>query len=192
MAEEDNQNWRELALRAKDKLSEANAFIQQIMSPPFVYGTLVNRSDESADVDVGGRVMEVHYNPEVKDKLVPGTPVRLNPESYAVVGVRGRSGTGTLTTIEEVLEDGSVVINESGRKQVLRVSGEAKEGDRVVVDAGFHTILQNFGKKSTQYHVAEVPVIPWSKIGGLESAIQSVKDAIEEPFVNREIYAKYG
>src|SRR3989338_5087760 len=104
----------------------------------------------------------------VKNKLVPGTPVRLNPENYIVIETRERSGTGVLTTIEEVLEDGSAVINENGRRQVLRTNEKVKEGDRVVVDEGFHTVLQNFGKKSTQYHIADVPVVPWTKIGGLE------------------------
>jgi proteasome-associated ATPase len=189
---QDNQNWKELALRAREKLGEATGFIQQLMSPPFVYGTVVNHNEDSVDVDVGGRVMEVHYNPELADKLVSGSPVRLNPESYAVVETRGLSGTGTLTTIEEVLEDGSAVINEGGRKQVLKTSTEVKEGDRILVDPGFHTVLQNLGKKSTQYHVAEVPVVPWSKIGGLETAIESLKDSIEEPFVHKEVYERYG
>jgi len=189
---ENDQDWKMLALIAKNKLAEQQEFIEKIMSPPFVYGTVVGRNNDSVDVDVGGKIMEVRYNPVVKNKLVPGTPVRLNPENYIVIETRERSGTGVLTTIEEVLEDGSAVINENGRRQVLRTNEKVKEGDRVVVDEGFHTVLQNFGKKSTQYHIADVPVVPWTKIGGLELAIQSIKEAIEEPFVHRDVYARYG
>ncbi|MBS3086225.1 AAA family ATPase [Candidatus Pacearchaeota archaeon] len=190
--EREIQQLKDIALRAREKLSEAEEFIVHVTRPPFIYGTVISVNEDSVDVDVNGRVMEVGYNPEILDELIPGAGARLNPETYAVIETRERKGGNILTSIEEILEDGSVVVNVGGRRQVLKTEEEVREGDRITVDPNFRIILQNFGKKSNQHHVAEIPIVPWSKIGGLESAIQSLRDAIEEPFIYKDIYARYG
>ncbi len=192
MVSEEQTNWREIAQRAREKLAEAQEFIQQVTSPPFVYGTVIGLNGESVDVDVGGKVMELSFVGKVKDQLRAGTAVRLNPETYAVIDVRSQNKTGVLSTVEEVLENGSAVVNDSGKRQVLRTSSQVQPGDRIIVDAGYHTVLTNLGKKSNLHHVAAVPVVPWSKVGGLEQTIEALKEDLEKPFVHREVYTRYG
>lgn len=189
--EEKVETLTDLNERVREKLAEAREFIEQVKTPPFVYGTVVCLNGDSVDVDVSGRIMELSFVRPLEEYLVPGTSVRLNPETYAVVDIRDNNGIGVLTTVEEVLEDGSAVVVEGGRKQVLKTSNPVKEGDRIIADQGFHTVMQNLGKKSSQYHVSDVPVVPWSNIGGLEDAIAALKESVEEPFVYRDVYAKY-
>jgi len=184
--------WKEIALKARDKIMKMEQFIQKVTTPPFVYGTVISRGDDSADVQVDGRKMEVSYVDDVREKLIPGAVVRLNPESMAVVGMRDASQTGLFSTVAEVLPDGIVVVEEGGAKHILKASTEAKAGDRIMIDQGFNVVLQNFGKQSSKYSVPEVPVVPWSRIGGLEQTIETIKETIEEPFIHREVYARYG
>jgi len=191
MAREE-RNWKELALNAKEKLEEAQSFIKKVTSPPFIYGTVVNQNDKSVDVSVNGQVMELNYVDKVKNKLVPGAAVRLNPKTYAVVDVRNTNETGMSSIVEEILDDGKIVVEDGGRKHIVKSSSKCKQGDRIIIDPSFNTVVQNLGKKSKQYHIEEVPVVSWSKIGGLEDTIETIKETIEEPFVNKSIYERYG
>ncbi len=191
-------DWKEVALKAREKLAEANRFIKSVTAPPFVYGVVVNYNGrESVDVAVQGKVMELNYSPDVKEKLAPGIPVRIK-EVYtdfgivlSVVDTRPYIGTGIKTSVEEVLDDGRVIVEDGGKKYILNSSG-AEKGDRVIVDSGVNVVLQNLGKSSKRYHLDEVPYVPWDNIGGLEETVELLKETVEEPFVHRDIYSKYG
>lgn len=184
--------WKEIALKAKERLAQAQEFIAKVTSPPFVNATVVLVNEDSAEISLEGRVMEVNYVDKLRQDLTPGAAVRLNPESYAIVALRESPSTGLFSSAAEILEDGRVVIEEGGAKHILQTSGKIEVGDRIMIDNAMRIVLENLGKKSSQYHVAEMPVVPWSKIGGLETTIELVKETVEEPFVNRAIYEKYG
>lgn len=192
MASREEPNWKAFALAAKEKLEEAEEFIKKVTSPPFIYGTVVKRNEGSVDVSVDGRIMEVNYLDKVKKNLLAGTAVRLNPETYAVIDIRPINEIGTTTVVDEVLDDGRAVIEEGGGKHIIFSNSKIKQGDRIIVDKSFSVVLQNLGKKSNQYQIQTVPVVPWSKVGGLEKTIGVIKETIEDPFVNKEIYARYG
>lgn len=84
----DGIDLQETVLIMRDKLAEASAFIKKVTSPPFIYGTVVKLNDDSVDVEVGGKVMEVNINPRIElDQITPGVPVRLSPETFSIIGV---------------------------------------------------------------------------------------------------------
>ncbi len=191
---QEETDWKELVLRTKQKLEEANEFIQKVTAPPFLTGIVVNynKASESADVSVDGKIFEVNYIPGVSKRLKSGVSVRLNPETKVIMDVRKSNRTGVLTTVSEVLSNSTAIVEEAGVKRVILTTAKVSEGDRVIVDEGFHVVIKNLGKKSTQYHLQETPFVPWSKIGGLESVISSIRECVEEPFVHRKIYERYG
>lgn len=186
----------EMLLKAREKLAQAQHYIRAVQTPPFVYGTVVayKPGAGSVDVSVSGKVMELSYAPDVENRLRVGRCVRLNPETYAVIGVRRYNGTGITTVVSEVLDDGRVVIESDGKRQVINTGRKRKKvekGDRIITDPGSNVILENLGRENNEYSIAEVPVVPWSKIGGLEQTLDVIREAIEDPFIHREIYAKY-
>ncbi len=189
----------DLLMRTREKLAEANDFIKAITTTPFTYGVVVNyNGGDSVDVAIGGKVVEIGYHQRIRSKLAPGIGVRIKdiPAGMSsipcVMDIRPYNGIGVTTSIDEVLEDGRVVVEDGGKKYVLKICGNAEKGDRIIVDSGINVVMQNLGKKSKQYHVAEIPYVPWCAIGGLEETIETLKEAVEEPFIHSEIYERYG
>jgi len=68
-----------------------------------------------------------------------------------------------------------------------------KAGAEVRVEPNFKVALEYFAAKETQeYYLEEVPILPWSKIGGQEEAIKVIKDAIELPLLYPELFTRFG
>ena len=44
---------------------------------------------------------------------------------------------------------------------------------------------------SHEHYLDSVPELPWSKVGGQESAIEAIKDAIELPLLHPHLFAKF-
>ena len=56
------------------------------------------------------------------------------------------------------------------------------------MEPNFKVALEHFAAKEAQdYFLEEVPILPWSKIGGQEEAIGVIKDAIELPLLHPEL-----
>ena len=61
------------------------------------------------------------------------------------------------------------------------------------MEPNFKVALEYFAAKETMdYYLEEVPVLPWSKIGGQEEAIGVIKDAIELPLLYPELFERFG
>ena len=68
-----------------------------------------------------------------------------------------------------------------------------KSGSEVRMEPNFKVALEHFEtKESSDYYLEEVPVLPWSKIGGQEDAIGVIKDAIELPLLHPELFERFG
>jgi proteasome-associated ATPase len=155
--------------------------------------------DNSLDVFVNGRKMRVLASPQVKiDELFRGAEVVLN-DSFNVVSVRSADLTGEVATIEKVLEDGiravvstrgdsSVVVTLSDilRGSVLRV------GDTYRLDARASVLIEKLPQPEVEdLLLEEVPDVRYSDIGGLDSQIEQIADAVELPYLHRELFSEY-
>ncbi|HHE36211.1 MAG TPA: AAA family ATPase, partial [Candidatus Woesearchaeota archaeon] len=184
----DEKSWKEKAL-------EAIAILKKISQPPLQYATLLNIHPENDTVDIAlpsGNTFVVYYDTRLKNKLKPGQTVQLSPETYAVVGIGGDIQNRSATIVKDILDDGRVKIDFQGKDRVIHsVVDGLKIGDSVIVDNSYSIILENIGNTTKAYKIDKVPKVPWSAIGGLEKTIEEIQDAIELPFVHKEIYSKF-
>ena len=135
-------------------------------------------------------------NPEFK----VGTQVKVN-EAFAVIGDLGFSLEGPIVKISEVLPNGRLRVSMDAQGMSSRVvyRGEPlleetlKPGSEVRMEPNFKCALEYFSAKETMdFYLEEVPILPWSKIGGQEEAIGVIKDAIELPLLHPELFARFG
>lgn len=127
-----------------------------------------------------------------------GQRVRLN-DAYAIVGLAEDTVTGALIRIGDALPDGRLRVGteQGGTPRLIERSVELAEakisaGDDVRVDGSGRVAVEHFVRQATQeYFVEEIPVTPWSQVGGQEEAIQLIRETIEQPLLYPEVYAQF-
>jgi proteasome-associated ATPase len=129
-----------------------------------------------------------------------GTQVKVN-EAFAVIGDLGYASGGPIVKISEVLEDSRLRVSMDAQGMQSRVvyRGEnllnepLKTGSEVRMEPNFKVALEHFAaKETTDYFLEEVPILPWTKIGGQEEAISVIKDAIELPLLYPDLFVRFG
>src|SRR6267378_2786026 len=131
-------------------------------------------------------------------KLKKGTRVLVN-EAFVIVGDLGFETAGPVTKITEVLgKDRLRVGSEHGlQSMVLQRSADLadstlKSGDDVRVDSNYRMALEMLSSpKSHEHYLDNVPELPWEKVGGQETALQAIKDAIELPLLHADLFQKF-
>jgi proteasome-associated ATPase len=67
-----------------------------------------------------------------------------------------------------------------------------KSGDEVRVDSNYRMALEMLSStKSDEYYLDTVPELPWEKVGGQETALQGIKDAIELPLLHPDLFKRF-
>src|SRR3979411_692809 len=67
-----------------------------------------------------------------------------------------------------------------------------KSGDEVRVDSNYRMALEMLSStKSHEHYLDDVPELPWEKVGGQETALQAIKDAIELPLLHVDLFKKF-
>src|SRR5215212_10108994 len=185
------------ARRMIEKLEEV---VKKVTSPANRIGTFLNNpSKGSAHIVVGGADYYCNVDPRINlAKLKKGTRVLVN-EAYVIVGDLGFETNGPVTKITEVIGDDRLRVgSEHGLQSlVLQRSAELmkttlKSGDEVRVDPNYRVALELLTHpQSREHYLDEIPELPWSKIGGQDTALEAIKDAIELPLIHGELFAKF-
>lgn len=152
-------------------------------------------------IALGDQEYITNVDPKMENAVLNiGTQVKVN-EAFAVIGDLGYASGGPIVKITEALEDGRLRVSMDAQGMQSRVvyRGEAlkdvnlKQGSEVRMEPNFKVALEHFAAKETSdYYLEEVPVLPWSAIGGQEEAIQVITDAIELPLLHPELFARFG
>ncbi|MHB1784309.1 MAG: proteasome ATPase, partial [Acidimicrobiales bacterium] len=186
--------------QAKENISALREEVDKLTQPPSAYGTFLQANDDgSVDVFASGRKMRVAVHPALAaDELRRGQEVVLN-ESLNVVLGRHYEQSGEVVTVQEMLDDGhrALVV---GRADELRVAELAdtllgtrlRAGDSVLMDARTQLLLEKLPRPEMEEVVLEeVPDITYADIGGLDSQIEAITDAVELPYMHRELFAEH-
>ncbi len=99
-----------------------------------------------------------------------------------------------------ILEDKAVIRLANGSKFFVNISGDAigkiSIGDRVLVEQKFLNIVDRLdqGKRYDvdRFVLIEKPQISWDDIGGLKNQIRDIKEVIELPLNNPELFKEVG
>jgi proteasome-associated ATPase len=184
----------------REQLAVLREEVEKLTSPPNAFGTVDSvNPDGTIDVVTAGRKLRVHADPAIEVKeLERGQEVLLN-EAMSVVDVRHYEPTGEVATVKEVLGDGRLIIlGRADEERVVHLSGPMKEvflrvGDHVRVDLRTGIVFERLARPEVEELVLEeVPEISYADIGGLGDQIETIRDAVELPYVHKDLFDDYG
>ncbi len=186
--------------QAKEHIAALREEVDKLTQPPSAYGTyLAGNDDGTVDVFASGRKMRVAVHPGLEtDELRKGQEVVLN-ESLNVVLVRDPELGGEVVSVLEVLEDGRrcLIVGRADQEQVAEISDfltgvKLRAGDSLLMDPRSMLLYEKLPRPELEEVVLEeVPDVTYADIGGLDSQIEAITDAVELPYLHRELFAEY-
>ncbi len=191
----------ELTLReAKAHLEGLREEVARLSRPPLTYGVVLGTSDDDTiDVAANGRKLRVELGDSLElETLEIGDQVVLN-ESLAVIARQSHDLVGELVTLERVLDDGvrAVVRMQGDDERVCELGGSLRGsvlrvGDLLRLDPRSGLLLERLARPEVEHLVLEeVPDVSYHDIGGLDDQIEQIADAVELPFLHKDLFAEF-
>jgi proteasome-associated ATPase len=184
---------------AREHIAALREEVDKLTQPPAAYGTFLGRNDDgTVDVFSGGRKMRVALHPELDgEQLARGAEVVLN-ESLNVVLARGAERSGEIVTLKEQLDDGrAVIVGRADEERVVELAASLagsrlRAGDSMLMDTRTGLLLERLPRPEVEELILEeVPDISYADVGGLDSQIEAITDAVELPFLHRELFVEH-
>lgn len=184
---------------AREHISTLRDEVDKLTQPPSGYGTVLGANDDgTVDVHAGGRKMRVAVQPELAGELTLGQEVVLN-ESFNVVLARNPDRTGEVATLKEVLAGGdrALIVGRADEERVVEIGEDVKQGpmrsgDTLLIDPRAGVILERLPRPEVEDLVLEeVPDVSYNDVGGLDTQIEEITDAVELPFVHSALFQDY-
>lgn len=203
---------------ARQQLLVLREEVDRLGQPPSGYGVLLGaHDDDTVDVFTSGRKMRLTCSPNIETKAMKkGQTVRLN-EALTVVEVGDFEAVGEISTLREVLADGhrALVIGHADEERIVWLAeplvaaeimapevAEAlnddqrprklRPGDSLLVDSKAGYAFERIPKAEVEDLVLEeVPDVDYGDIGGLTRQIEQIRDAVELPFLHKDLYREY-
>ncbi|MGQ0680280.1 MAG: proteasome ATPase [Actinomycetota bacterium] len=196
-----NQSERMALLlsQAREQLVALRQEVEKLSAPPSGYGVLLGLQDDgTADVFTGGRKMRVNVSPAIEQStLVKGRQVMLN-EALNIVRAMAYEEQGEVVTVKELIsQDRAIVVTHTDDERVVLLSSQLMSqklhaGDSVLLDPKSNYLLEKLPKPEVEELILEeVPDIDYSAIGGLDTQIEALRDAVELPFLYADLFADY-
>ena len=183
----------------RDQVLNLRHEIENLSKPPSAYGTIVKINDDGTiDVTSSGRKMRVNALPSKIETVKIGDEVILN-ESMVVVDSRDPESSGEIVRIKEVLDGGdrAVVVGRTDEERVVEMAKGLhdlglRSGDSVRVDQRSGILLERLPRPEVEDLVLEqIPSETYEDVGGLDREIEMIVDAVELPFMHKELFSLY-
>ncbi|WP_026342680.1 proteasome ATPase [Nocardia sp. BMG111209] len=199
---------------ARQQLVALREEVDRLGQPPSGYGILLDvYEDQTVDVFTSGRKMRLTCSPNIDTATLHyGQTVRLN-EALTVVEAGAFDRTGEIGTLREILDDGrrALVVGHADEERVVWLSGplsrlvdvddvedpdrpvrKLRPGDSLLVDTKAGFAFERIPKAEVEDLVLEeVPDVNYEDIGGLGRQIEQIRDAVELPFLHKDLFKEY-
>jgi proteasome-associated ATPase len=185
---------------AREQIVTLKEEVDRLAQPPTGFGTFLQRNDDdSVDVFTGGRKLRVNVSPTVdKDELRKGQEVILN-EAMNVVAALEFETTGEVVMLKEILADGdrALVLGNADEERVVKLADslvglKLRAGDSLLLDGRANYVYERVPKSEVEELVLEeVPDIDYESIGGLKGQIESIRDAVELPYLHPDVFIEH-
>jgi proteasome-associated ATPase len=185
---------------AREHIATLREEVDKLTQPPSAYGVVVGKNDDgTVDVLSSGRKMRVSIHPEIDHTdLQRGQEVVLN-ESFNVIMARAPEVAGEIVSVKETLEDGTraIVVGRADEERVCELSDallglRLRPGDTLLMDVRSGLLLEKLPRPEVEdLLLEEVPDISYGDVGGLDTQIEMIADAVELPFLHQELFAEH-
>jgi len=185
---------------AREQILSLKEEVDRLAQPPSGYGIYLSGHDDgTVDVFTGGRKLRVTVSPAVDvSELRRGQEVMLN-EALNVVRALRFERQGDVVMLKEILEDGerALVIGHTDEERVVMLADSLREapirvGDSLLLDPRSGWAYERIPKSEVEELVLEeVPDVDYTQIGGLRDQIESIRDAVELPFLHKELFREH-
>ncbi|HEY6856929.1 MAG: proteasome-associated ATPase [Mycobacterium sp.] len=212
-----NSKLMETLKEARQQLLALREEVDRLGQPPSGYGVLLfAHEDDTVDVFTSGRKMRLTCSPNIDVKsLRKGQTVRLN-EALTVVEANTYESVGEISTLREILADGhrALVVGHADEERIVWLAEplvaedlpdkhpdalnddlrprKLRPGDSLLVDTKAGYAFERIPKAEVEDLVLEeVPDVTYDDIGGLGRQIEQIRDAVELPFLHKDLYREY-
>ncbi|MFC4128641.1 proteasome ATPase [Nocardia rhizosphaerae] len=199
---------------ARQQLIALREEVDRLGQPPSGYGIVIHAyEDQTVDVFTSGRKMRLTCSPNIDAATLEyGQTVRLN-EALTVVEAGTFDAIGEIGTLREILDDGrrALVVGHADEERVVWLSGplakvaecddlddpdspirKLRPGDSLLVDTKAGFAFERIPKAEVEDLVLEeVPDVDYTDIGGLGRQIEQIRDAVELPFLHKDLFREY-
>src|SRR4051812_2594246 len=187
---------------ARDQILALKEEVDRLAQPPSGYGIMLEAFDDgTADIFTGGRKLRVTLSPTIEpEDLRRGQEVMLN-EALNVVRVMEFERHGDVVLLKEILEGGdrALVVGHTDEERIVMLAAPLTEGERplragdsLMVEPRSGWAYERIPKSEVEELVLEeVPDVGYEDIGGLGSQIEAIRDAVELPFLHKDLFLEH-
>src|SRR6266540_1932492 len=163
----------------RDKIEALREEVEKLSQPPATFGVyLATNEDGSVDIFTAGRKMRVNVTPELD--------------------VAGLTRGGEVMKVKDKLGEDRVIVIGHGDEELVATLGHAlreepiRAGDPLLIDRRSNVALERLPKEEVEELVLEeIPDVSYEDIGGLETQIEAIRDAVELPFLYSELFREH-
>jgi len=187
----------------EEKVTALENMIEKVRQPPLISGYIVklhgsDMKEGDAVIARGSDLIKVSLGPVSKESVKLGQYVWVHPQTYSIIEVSDRVHSGIVAKVFDVLKEDMRVIlcsEEGMEKRVIPCSeeliDELKPGFQVTVLPPMMDIIEvlpNLEVKTLL--LGERPDVRYDRIGGLDEAIDRIRDVIVLPFKETELFER--
>ena len=194
-----NEKLRQALAEAREYITALREEVEKLTAPPATYAIyLSTNEDGTVNVLAQGRKAKVNAHPSiVVSALRPGQELILN-EGLNVIDVAGYEVQGEVVILKEQLDGERAIVTLRADEDKVGVIADPlrathlKIGDHILMDSKSGYLLERLPKSEVEdLSLEEVPDIGYEDIGGLGAQIETIKDAVELPYLYADYYKEH-
>src|SRR5437773_7293848 len=190
------EELRQALAEAREDIAALREEVDKLTAPPATYAiSLSTNEDGTVNVLAQGRKAKVNAHPSiVVSSLRPGQELILN-EGLNIIHVAGYEIQGEVVILKEQLDGERAIVTLRSDEDKLGVLADPlratrlKIGDHILMDAKSGYLLERLPKSEVEdLSLEQVPDIGYDDIGGLGAQTETIKDAVELPYLDADYY----
>ena len=184
---------------AREQITSLKEEVDKLCAPPSTYGVYLSvNEDGTVNILSQGRKVKVNLHPSIKaEDIKPGQELILN-EGLNVVETAGYEIQGEVVILKEQLDAERAIVTQRADEDRVGIIADPlrqvklKIGDHLLIDAKSGYLLEKLPKSEVEdLSLEEVPDISYDDIGGLGTQLETIKDAVELPYLYSEYYKEH-
>jgi proteasome-associated ATPase len=184
---------------SREQITSLKEEVDKLCAPPSTYGVHLSvNEDGTVNILSQGRKVKVNLHPSIKaDTLKPGQELVLN-EGLNVVETAGYEIQGDVVILKEQLDEERALVTLRADEEKVAIIADPlrllrlKTGDHLLMDAKSGYLLEKLPKSEVDdLALEEVPDIGYDNIGGLGTQIETIRDAVELPYLYADYYKEH-